>query len=107
MAVALLVPALNEHRPALAAPAIVRSGTRFWPLVMAYGLFGFGYVITATFIVSMVRSSPNARSIEPFVWLVVGVFAIPSVQSGPPWLDAQGRSRYSALPACSKQSVSQ
>jgi predicted MFS family arabinose efflux permease len=79
MAVALLVPAVNEHRPAVAAPAIVRSGTRFWPLVMAYGLFGFGYVITATFIVSMVRASPNARSIEPFVWLVVGLFAIPSV----------------------------
>jgi len=69
-----------KHRPALAAPAIVRSGTRFWPLVMAYGLFGFGYVITATFIVSMVRSSPNARSIEPFVWLVVGrVSPFPSV----------------------------
>ncbi len=56
-----------------------RSLSEAWPLVTAYGLFGFGYVITATFIVTMVRSLPDAKTLEPVVWGVVGVFAIPSV----------------------------
>lgn len=42
-------------------------------------VFEFGYVITATFIVAIVRYSPELRSIEPFVWLVAGLVAIPSV----------------------------
>lgn len=48
-------------------------------LIVAYGLFGFGYVITATFISTIVRTAPELRSIEQIVWLVVGVSAIPSV----------------------------
>src|SRR3546814_18154162 len=48
-------------------------------LIVAYGLFGFGYVITATFISAMVREAPALRGIESSVWLAVGVAAIPSV----------------------------
>jgi MFS family permease len=47
--------------------------------ITAYGLVGFGYVITATFISAMTRLSPGLRPLEPYIWLLVGLAAIPSV----------------------------
>jgi hypothetical protein len=48
-------------------------------LVLSYGLFGFGYVITATFLVQLVRTNAAIAPIEPVIWLIVGLAAIPSV----------------------------
>jgi MFS family permease len=47
-------------------------------LTFCHGLFGFGYVVTATFLVAVVRGSPQARVLEPVVWLAVGLAAAPS-----------------------------
>jgi len=47
--------------------------------VISYGLFGFGYVITATFLVSIVHGSPEVKPLEPYVWVLLGLSAAPSV----------------------------
>lgn len=47
-------------------------------LSLCHGLFGFGYVVTATFLVAVVRGTPQARALETVVWLVVGLAAAPS-----------------------------
>ena len=48
-------------------------------LIVAYGLVGFGYVITATFVADMVRADPVLQPAEHWVWLCVGLTAAPSV----------------------------
>ena len=79
VAVVWLVPHETEpERPAAIAPS-AGVERRLAVLILAYGLFGFGYVITATFISTMVRTVPDLQSIEPVVWLVFGLAAIPSI----------------------------
>ncbi len=36
-------------------------------------------MITATFLVALTRAAPAARPMEPFVWLIVGVTATPTI----------------------------
>jgi len=47
-------------------------------LTLCHGLFGFGYVVTATFLVAIVRGTLHARGLEAVVWLAVGLAAVPS-----------------------------
>ncbi len=78
LAVALLLPS----RSALRAPgpqAHAALGPSLRRLVIAYGLFGFGYIITTTFLVVIVRTTPAIRALEPVIWIVFGVAAAPSI----------------------------
>lgn len=82
--VAVLVPpAATAAAPAVTVAARSdKPPARLGPLlrtVLSYGLFGFGYVITATFIVAIARSEPHLAYLEHAVWPVVGVAALPSV----------------------------
>jgi predicted MFS family arabinose efflux permease len=47
-------------------------------LIIAYGLEGLGYIVTGTFIVSIVEKTSTFSSDPAFVWMVVGLGAIPS-----------------------------
>jgi predicted MFS family arabinose efflux permease len=82
LAAVRLVPpdaATPAAAPAPAPAGVDGNDRRMIRLVLAYGLFGFGYVITATFISTIARATPALQAVEPLVWLVVGLAAIPSV----------------------------
>jgi predicted MFS family arabinose efflux permease len=78
VAVLALVPDSDAQRGEDKSIATGRD-SRLLRLTLAYGLFGFGYVITATFIVAIVRGAAEIRSLEPVVWLLFGLAAVPSV----------------------------
>lgn len=78
-----LTPAPKDQAPKADPGTCTSTGTgtraaliRF---IIAYGLFGFGYIITATFVSSIARTTPSLAPVEPIAWLIVGVCAAPSI----------------------------
>ncbi len=49
-----------------------------WLVIAAYGFFGYGYVVSATFLVTIARLQ-GAAGTEYLTWLAVGAAAVPSV----------------------------
>jgi predicted MFS family arabinose efflux permease len=79
VAAALLIPGAEDHRAALRTEADSAPPSGLEAMVVAYGLFGFGYIITATFLVAIVRLTSDVHVLEPWVWTLFGLAAIPSV----------------------------
>lgn len=79
LAVGVVAVLLPDHRVVALPRRGAHHDRRRGPLIVAYGLFGFGYVITATFLVAIVRGSVHLRPLDAAVWIVVGASAGPSV----------------------------
>ena len=82
LALPVLIGVLLRTSPVI-GPAGTDTGARngaqdLRRFILAYGLFGFGYVITATFVSDMVRADPVLQPAEQWVWLCVGLTAAPS-----------------------------
>ncbi len=73
------VPAAPEIIVGGEAGRSLRYSRPLKALILSYFLFGFGYIITATFISTLVRQIPEVQWMQSIIWLVVGVAAIPSV----------------------------
>jgi len=89
LCVALALPVLWRLPNLIPPPGVpgvatnrAEDGPTLHRLIAAYGLLGFGYVVTATFIVLMARERGSATLLEPLCWLVVGATAAPSVPIG-------------------------
>ena len=78
VAVVLFVPPDRPGTTQQSGPR-TKLSSGFWFLAAAYGLFGFGYIITATFIVAMVRGSKEIAGLEPYIFILFGLSAAPSV----------------------------
>lgn len=53
-------------------------------LTLSYGLFGFGYVITATFLVAIARMGGSGPVVEFLAWFVTGIAAAVSLAAWHP-----------------------
>lgn len=99
LGVAALMPA-DAARPVLhTRPNQAATSPLLRRLIAAYGLFGFGYVITATFLVAIVRADAALRAIEPWIWVVFGLAAAPSVTLWTRLARSRGPARGFALAA--------
>lgn len=78
-AFAVLAVSDDAHPGATAPSGHAGRAHGLWRLIAAYGCLGFGYVVTATFLVAILREGAAGRSGETLVWLLVGLAAAPSV----------------------------
>jgi predicted MFS family arabinose efflux permease len=79
IAAAALIPAAGPIVASIKPEMTEAPPSGMTAMIVAYGLFGFGYIITATFLVAIVRLTNEVRVLEPWIWTLFGLAAIPSV----------------------------
>jgi MFS family permease len=79
IAVAAMLPKMGKTGIKQPAEARLVWTRPFLLLFASYGLFGFGYVITATFIVTMARMATAGPVVEFLAWFLAGVAAAVSL----------------------------
>lgn len=83
--IVLLAWLLIANQPFSAAEQVVahdapsKLGPHLWRLIAGYGLFGYGYVVAATFVVAIAEKLETATFDARMAWLVVGLSLAPSV----------------------------
>ncbi|MEI2300154.1 MFS transporter [Ensifer sp. MJa1] len=78
-AVAALLPAVPSSGAGALREKPLRWTRPFTVVTLTYALFGFGYVITATFLVAMARDASGGHSFEFLAWLLTGLSAALSI----------------------------
>ncbi|HEY4375447.1 MAG TPA: YbfB/YjiJ family MFS transporter [Burkholderiales bacterium] len=77
----VLWPLLHGDAPAPAAAAAgapVRFGRRAWITIVCYGIFGYGYIIPATFLPAQARHYIDNPAVFGWIWPVFGTAAAAS-----------------------------
>jgi MFS family permease len=73
------VPTPTAPSTASAAPPTAPAPRAVAATTLAYGLFGLGYVIHATYLPAMVRAAGYPPSAAAWVWVLVGLVSLPSI----------------------------
>jgi predicted MFS family arabinose efflux permease len=70
----------HAHIPAITADTPGKTGGlhNIRLLAAAYFFEGFGYIVTATFLVAIIAETPGLEGLAPYSWVAVGISAIPS-----------------------------
>jgi MFS family permease len=70
----------HDYAPPPAAADADRSGglRSIGLLATAYFLEGLGYIVTATFLVAIIATTPGLEGFAPYSWVAVGLAAVPS-----------------------------
>lgn len=105
LVVARLIPA-SAH--AISATPAAEPALHWAPglrrVTLAYGIFGFGYIVTATFLVAIVRADGGSSSLESAVWLLTGLAAALSVAVAQP-ITARFGARTVVVAGCMVEAV--
>ncbi|MGE4579226.1 MAG: YbfB/YjiJ family MFS transporter [Desulfuromonadales bacterium] len=86
------------------APPAGRLNRTLWPLAAAYFCEGLGYIVSATFLVSIIAETDGLAFFAPYSWVAVGLAAIPSTLFWP-WLARRFGARLALLLAYGLQAA--